>query len=313
MNSYKQDCVGVGPMNCMLVQKGENPDQGQWQNFYSQIEGFEYQPGFIYKLKVKEEGLQDVPADASSIKYTLLKVLEKKEDAILKLNDDWEAVKINGSIIKMPRIRGAGVIPHLNIDIREMQISGSDGCNNFNGRITKVAKQKIEWGPVASTMKLCANMSIADSFNQAFNAVAEYRIKGDSLVLTDKEGKELLEFVKSGTPAKTLLNDIWIAEQVGGIAVTDNNRAPRLEINIAKMKVLGTDGCNYINGGIKTLTNSALAFGPLAGTRKMCADMSVPDKFNAVLPQVRSYKIAELKLTLFDGKGKILAVLKKGD
>ncbi len=98
---------------------------------YSQIEGFEYQPGFIYKLKVKEEKMRDVPADASSIKYTLLKVLEKKEDARLKLSGNWEAVKINGSVIKMPRIRGAGVIPHLNIDINEMQISGSDGCNNL--------------------------------------------------------------------------------------------------------------------------------------------------------------------------------------
>ncbi|ACS79096.1 META domain-containing protein [Maridesulfovibrio salexigens] len=313
VNSYKQDCVGVGPMKCMLVQKGENPDQSQWQNFYSQIEGFEYQPGFIYKLKVKEEKMQDVPADASSIKYTLLKVLEKKEDARLKLSGNWEAVKINGSVIKIPRIRGAGVIPHLNIDISEMQISGSDGCNNFNGRITKVAKQKIEWGPVASTMKLCANMSIVDSFNQAFNAVAEYRINGDSLVLTDNEGKELLEFAKSGTPAKTLLNDIWIAEQVDGIVVTDKISAPRLEINIAKMKVMGTDGCNYINGGIITLTNSELVFSPVAGTKKMCFDMTVPDKFNAILSQVRSYKIAELKLTLFDGKGRILAVLKKGD
>ena len=74
--SEKGDCVGVAPRKCLLVKKG---DAIEWTNFYSNIEGFEYKPGHEYVLDVKEEKLDPVPADASSIKFTLVKVVSKKE------------------------------------------------------------------------------------------------------------------------------------------------------------------------------------------------------------------------------------------
>ena len=43
------DCVGVGPMKCMLVK--ENPED-DYKYFYSQIEGFEFEPGYTYELRV---------------------------------------------------------------------------------------------------------------------------------------------------------------------------------------------------------------------------------------------------------------------
>ncbi|WP_319500381.1 META domain-containing protein [uncultured Draconibacterium sp.] len=312
VNSYKVDCVGVGPMKCMLVQKGETPDPGKWTNFYSKIEGFEYEPGFIYKLKVKEEQLENVPADASSIKYTLVEVLEKREDGKLALDGIWDALKINGSVIKLPRSLGAGVLPNLQINIREMQITGIDNCNNFTGQITEIGESTIEFGTIAGTQKMCPDMTISKAFNEALNAVKKYKLKENNLVFTDNEGTELLEFTK-GTEAKILLNDIWVAEIVDGETVADAATAPHLEINSKEMKAMGTDGCNNFTGEITTLTNNELVFGPLAGTRKMCPDMTVADKFNKLIPQVRSYKIANLKLTLFDGKGEVLMVMKKVD
>jgi len=73
VNSAKVDCLGVGKMTCYQVQKGDSLDlNAAWNLFYSQIEGFDYQPGFIYKLKVKETAVENPPADASSIKYTLV-------------------------------------------------------------------------------------------------------------------------------------------------------------------------------------------------------------------------------------------------
>lgn len=76
--SQKSSCVGVAPQECLLVMKdGET----EWSLFYSQIEGFEYEPGYEYVIKVKEDYLDpaDVPADASSIKYTLVKMVSKTE------------------------------------------------------------------------------------------------------------------------------------------------------------------------------------------------------------------------------------------
>jgi hypothetical protein len=40
-------------MQCLLIQEGENMVEGEWQNFYAQIDGFDYEPGFIYKLRVE--------------------------------------------------------------------------------------------------------------------------------------------------------------------------------------------------------------------------------------------------------------------
>jgi len=312
VNSYRVDCVGVGPMKCMLVQKGETIEESQWQNFYSKIVGFEYEPGYIYKLKVKEEQIENAPADASSIKYTLVEVLEKKEDKKLVLNGSWDAVKINGATIKLPLTRGAGVIPQLHIDIAKMQVSGIDNCNNFTGTISKLGESTIEWGPLAVTQKMCPDMAIADAFNKALNAVKKYRLENNTLIFTDEAGTGLLEF-KKGTEAKILLNDIWVAEIVDGTAVDDQSKAPRLEINSTSMEVHGTDGCNSLSGKIASLSNTDLVFAPLAVTRKMCLDMTIPDKFNEVIPKVKSYKIDSLKLTLFDEQGKVLVVLKKAD
>ncbi|MCE4564288.1 META domain-containing protein [Maribellus sp. CM-23] len=312
VNSYEVDCVGVGPMKCLQVQKGKQLNKNEWQNFYTQIEGFEYEPGYVYKLRIKEEKLKNVPADASSIKYILEEVIEKKEDPRWNLNGNWDALKINGSIIKLPRIRGAGTIPQLNIDMLEGRISGTDGCNNFTGTLQQITDNEINMGPLAQTRKMCPDMTIATAFMEALNKATHYTVFDTKLVLKDAAGNELLEFTK-GTEAKVLLNDIWVAEWMEGQYLDNETDLPRLEINSTKMEAAGTDGCNNLHGRISELTNTKLTFGVMAGTRMMCADMNIPDKFNQLLPKVRSYKISELKLSLFDEQGEVLMILRKVD
>ncbi|MDT3250941.1 DUF4377 domain-containing protein [Serratia sp. root2] len=76
VNSALVDCMGVSPMKCMQVR---HSIQGQWEMFYSQIEGFTFEPGYRYRLKVKVTQAENVPADASSLRYTLVEQLEKKK------------------------------------------------------------------------------------------------------------------------------------------------------------------------------------------------------------------------------------------
>lgn len=71
-----KDCVGVGPMKCLQVKETES---APWQNFYSKIEGFTYEPGYEYKLIIRTEKRENVPADASSIRYILVKEVSKKK------------------------------------------------------------------------------------------------------------------------------------------------------------------------------------------------------------------------------------------
>jgi len=312
VNSYTVDCVGVGPMKCLLIQKGETMVVGEWQNFYAPIEGFNYEPGFIYKLLVKEEEMENVPADASSVRYTLIEVLEKNEDTRLALNGTWDAFKINGSVIKLSRQRDAGVIPQIEISIQEMAIRGINGCNNLSGKILSIKDNQIEFGPIAATNKMCPDMTIADSFNEAMDGVKKFKVEDGKLILLAEDGTELLEFNK-GIEAKVLLNDIWVADIIDGTGVQNKEHAPRLEVHTSEMEAMGEDGCNNFTGKIKQLTNEELVFAPLASTKKACLDMTIPDKFNKAMAQVKYYKITGLNLTLLDDEEKVLMILKKAD
>ncbi|MDE5490711.1 DUF4377 domain-containing protein [Elizabethkingia meningoseptica] len=72
--SKQVDCTGVGKQKCYLVKEG---DSKNWGYMYQSIEGFIYEPGYEYVLKVKTEKIPNPPADGSSIKYILEKVVSK--------------------------------------------------------------------------------------------------------------------------------------------------------------------------------------------------------------------------------------------
>ena len=69
----KVDCVGVVPMKCLQVREVG----GDWQNFYAPIEGFDFVEGSRYRLQVKVTKIANPPADGSSLRYQLVRVLDK--------------------------------------------------------------------------------------------------------------------------------------------------------------------------------------------------------------------------------------------
>ncbi|QLH02286.1 proteinase inhibitor I1 Kazal [Nitrosopumilus cobalaminigenes] len=73
VNSKLEDCVGVSPQQCMLIK--ENQD-AEWEMFYDNIHGFDYQEGIQYKLHVMISQIENPPADGSSLKYELIEILE---------------------------------------------------------------------------------------------------------------------------------------------------------------------------------------------------------------------------------------------
>lgn len=75
--SEKRMAMGVAPMEVLLVKEG---DAQEWSFFYSNIEGFSHENGYEYVLDVKKENIENAtPADASSIKYTLVKEVSKTQ------------------------------------------------------------------------------------------------------------------------------------------------------------------------------------------------------------------------------------------
>jgi hypothetical protein len=68
------ECFGVGPRTCLQVR--ESPDE-PWRNFFDSIQGFDFEPGFLYELVVEKRPVSPVEADGSSYRYRLLRVVSK--------------------------------------------------------------------------------------------------------------------------------------------------------------------------------------------------------------------------------------------
>lgn len=72
--SQTRDCSGVGRQQCMLIKRDQATD---WEYFYDRIEGFDYEEGYEYVLDVQEQKIENPPADASSIRYKLVREISK--------------------------------------------------------------------------------------------------------------------------------------------------------------------------------------------------------------------------------------------
>ncbi len=68
------DCVGVAPQRCLQVR---NHPREPWQNLYQSIEGFEYEPGYRYRLRIAEQPVVNPPADAPDRRLLLVEMLER--------------------------------------------------------------------------------------------------------------------------------------------------------------------------------------------------------------------------------------------
>ena len=198
VNSLKVPCTAASTSHCLQVQKAEVPDPNQWESFYSPISGFEFEAGYIYKLIVKERELDaaTVPADGSSIAYTLVRVLEKKKDNRLVLNDIWILENLNGNPIDRSSVSEESQPPQLEIYVGEMKYNGTDGCNNIFGGIVELNESNLRFGLSAGTRMMCQKMEIPDEFNRTLPEVESYKVQDLKLYLFDKEGNELMQFQK---------------------------------------------------------------------------------------------------------------------
>ncbi|KML47099.1 hypothetical protein VL15_33295 [Burkholderia cepacia] len=69
-------CTGVAPMECLQVRSSPSEP---WSLWYAGIEGFAYQPGYLYTLEIDEYPVVQPPADGSSIRWVLKRVVERRQ------------------------------------------------------------------------------------------------------------------------------------------------------------------------------------------------------------------------------------------
>ena len=67
-------CMGIVPQECLSVRQEQDT---AWTLFYDPIDGFQFESGFEYTIRVAVRTVSNPPADGSSLAYRLLEILRK--------------------------------------------------------------------------------------------------------------------------------------------------------------------------------------------------------------------------------------------
>lgn len=296
--------LGSEKTTCLKVFKGDDLKNEKWIDMSAQIEGFEFEEGYMKKIEVKKEDV--VIKDVSSVKYTLIKELDKKEDPRIHLKGNWVLASINeGPINKMI------VLPTLNFNLKEMRISGNGGCNLYSATIEELTSKRIKIKESLGTLMECATDNIEIDYHTMLSRIDTYKIKDEMLLFYDESGTEILTFIKVETPKiNQALTGEWKNIRIHGEKI-DAESIPEIVFDLDKMMAGGKDGCNSFNAPIKSLSNTELHFGDIAATKMMCPDMETPQQFLEALDQVMTFKVENGELILLDKEGNELLAFTK--
>lgn len=190
--SKKPCSAGAGKMQCLQTSEHTDLATAQWTLFYAPIEGFNFQPGVAQHIRVQPTQLDTthLPADVSSIRYTLLDTMTQHSDNPQKMNGDWVLVRLYGQPLNR-----AQTIPQLSIDLAARRVSGNNGCNRFNANIESVGTGQLQLSPLASTRMMCIRPNVEQTFNQAMGEVHAYLVNEQTLTLLNAQGSEILTFI----------------------------------------------------------------------------------------------------------------------
>lgn len=191
VSGSKTECnTGTGVTQCLQVTKESNLEKAQWELFYAPIEHFSFEKGFLKKIEVKEKIVKNPPADASSIRYIMIKELEKTIDPTSFLNGKWHLTHLGTKAINID------LRPELEIYLEENRISGTGGCNRYFADIKEINPNTLLLGVVASTRRMCHDEQVEDKYFATLEKVHHYYIKNNQLYLLDKKKNTILIFRK---------------------------------------------------------------------------------------------------------------------
>jgi heat shock protein HslJ len=176
-------CTGVAPISCL--QYKDSLGQRQWNYWYDSIAAFKHVPGTEYVIEVIGVDVKRVPADASTKKWMLKKIVHMKKV------DNNAGYKFLWMMSKGEKISLAGTKAFLQINEAEGRINGKGTCNNFFGKATWQAAEKnkgtVIFGPLGSTMMACADMQKETALFAVLETVNGYEFVGNKLLLKQND------------------------------------------------------------------------------------------------------------------------------
>jgi heat shock protein HslJ len=317
------DCVGVAPQQCL--QYKTNPDD-DYSLFYDSIDGFNFEPGYEYELSVLVEPVQNPPADASALKYTLVEVVSQTPVAAAGVEGEATS-PLQGSTWVLASYMGADgsmitALPDIEAtaSFQDGQVSGMGSCNRYFGSY-EVDGSSLSFSQFGSTMMACQPeiMQQEAAFLAAMGSTAGFEISNDQLLLQDANGQTVVilnseQAAPSADMPETTLTDMtWVMTAYLGAQGEQVDALPdtRVTASFADGQVGGTAGCNRYFGSYETDGSASLAFGPLGSSMMMCFPEEVmlqETAFLANMSSVAAYEILNGQLLLQDAEGQTVLV-----
>lgn len=274
-------CVGVAPMECLQIKEGK---EKEWKYFYESIKGFEYEPGYTYRLKViKTPKKEPIAADASAYDYQLKKLICKKK---VKTNQTTATPEFLDKKMILTHMQGQVVgneKVYLQINSESQTITGKSGCNSFHATY-EWNGQNIRVKNGISTMMACdeATMQLENQFKSLIEDTFHIQQTANQVVFLNKNNEPILQFQIPST------SDIW--SFIDGKKwklfmmqhVSQDYGDMYIQFDFANKRVSGSAGCNNFFGSFET-TGDVIKFSGMGSTRKMCMDEDVMKHENQFL------------------------------
>jgi heat shock protein HslJ len=306
---YLVDCTGVAPQKCMLVKEDPKDD---WTYFYDQIQGFDYEPGYEYELVVQEEKVENPPADASSLQWTLVEVVSKERSLE---GTTWALVSYKNSAGEMVEVLPGSEITAV---FQDGHLGGSAGCNSYFGQYA-LDGSKVSVTVGGSTMMFCAPPELMDQEQAYLSTLGKagfWVVQGDELRLAGADGKPLLSYAVLQPTALTDTNWQLTGYNNGKEGFASTLAGTEITAKFGEEGTLsGSAGCNQYNTSYEisnaTPTGGSLSIGMVATTMMMCGEpegiMEQEQAYLTAIESVTSFEIEGEQLNLYDHQGTRMA------
>lgn len=185
----KVACVGVGPMECLVVND---------EYFYDTIQGFDFESGYQYVILVSRTEQEDAPADASTYQYSLVELVSKTQatDSVVNLAGtkwQWQQTLTAEDLAITPTKPEAFTMTFM----KDGSFSVTTDCNGGGGTYVQ-GENSLTFGQIAVTEMACEGPTQEAEFYEILSVVQRYLMTSyGNLVLSSSAG-EMLFFPVGG-------------------------------------------------------------------------------------------------------------------
>lgn len=301
------DCVGVAPQQCLQVKESPEAD---YELFYGQIEGFTFEEGYEYELVIREEQVENPPADASSIRWVLVEEVSRTPAAPA-------AVEAGGEEVAGGQETTSEESP------AEAPAPGTQNLVTI-----QVGPEMVDCVGVAPQQCLLVKAPEDEEYSLFYDTIEGFEFEpGFEYVLV--VNIENVEDAPADAPARTVTlvevvhklpveggtesgieplppNPLWVLESYRGAdgALISALPEPQVTAQFADDRVAGSAGCNSYTGAA-VVDGAKITISELARTLALCQPdeiMQQEDAFINLLPAAATFEMKGAQLILRDAE-----------